>query len=159
MTTQVIKLDDFKRDTWSEVELNNAEMIVDFVQNIMNEHNFDYIHQQYSDSTYVQHSRGIPDHLAGVLNYIGNFVKRFPEFSYNVKNIYVDGDYVTLHSHATIKKSHRGNDKKGLNIVDTWKISGNNIEAHWDAIQPLDSFMRLYAFFTGGAIRNNNGVF
>ncbi|USD67424.1 ester cyclase [Vibrio sp. SCSIO 43136] len=159
MEKPTINLEQFKRDSWSDTETQNAEKIVDLVQNLMNTHDYDYVEKTFAQSTYKQHNRGIPDTLNGLLGYLRNFTKQFPEFSYSVKNIYVDGDYVTLHSHATLKKAHRGNDKKGMNIVDTWKISGNNIEAHWDAVQPLDWFMRLYTFLTGGAIRNSNGPF
>ncbi|BDU39835.1 nuclear transport factor 2 family protein [Vibrio nigripulchritudo] len=159
MDTVIIDKNKFKRDYWTEKENSNAELIMDFVQNIMNNHDFEYVKSKYDNSNYVQHNRGIPDKMMGVIEYVKKFAGRFPEFSYDVKSVYVDGDYVTLHSHATIKKSHRGNDKKGMNIVDTWRINGSDIEEHWDAIQPLDTFMRFYTLVAGGAVRNSNGVF
>ena len=71
----------------------------------------------------------------------------------------MDGDYVTFHSHATLKEEDRGNDQKGMNIIDTWKIENGKIVEHWDSIQPLDVFMRFYVGLNGGDIQNANGVF
>ncbi|MEM1270403.1 MAG: nuclear transport factor 2 family protein, partial [Bacteroidota bacterium] len=100
-----------------------------------------------------------PDGLEGLTEFLRRFVGRFPEYGYDVKRILVDGDTVMFHSHVTTKASHRGDDTKGFNIIDTWRIQGGTIADHWDAIQPLDGFMRLYVWLTGGAIRNANGVF
>ena len=83
----------------------------------------------------------------------------YPEYSYDVKHIYADGDHVVFHSHATLKKEDRGNDRKGMNIIDTWRIEDGRIVEHWDAIQPLDRGMRLFVLLNGGNIRNSNGVF
>jgi len=44
--------------------------------------------------------------------------------------MYVDGDYVTVHLHATNNKKHRGNPKKGLNIMDIWKVEDGVILEH-----------------------------
>ena len=76
-----------------------------------------------------------------------------------MKHIYVDGPFVILHSHATSQKSHRGNPQKGLNIMDTWKVEDGVITEHWDAVQPIHGFMRLYALLTGGKFRNQNSYF
>ena len=154
-----IELESLKKDNWSEQELENVNLVVDFVQHIMNNHDFDYILEKHGDTPYVQHNRTMPDGINGVVGTVKQFSKRFPDFTYDVKHILADGDYVMLHSHATINKKHRGNDKKGLNIKDTWKIENGKIVEHWDAVESIDSFMRFYGFLTGGAVRNTNGVF
>jgi len=48
---------------------------------------------------------------------------------------------------------------QGMNITDTWRLEGGRIVEHWDSIQALDVFMRLYSLMSGGTIRNSNGVF
>ena len=154
-----IELESLKKDNWSEQELENVNLVVDFVQHIMNNHDFDYILGKYGDTPYVQHNRTMPDGIKGVVGTVKQFSKRFPDFTYDVKHILADGDYVMLHSHATINKKHRGNDKKGLNIKDTWKITNGKIVEHWDAVESIDGFMRFYGLLTGGAVRNTNGVF
>jgi len=161
MTSDIIKinLDNFKRKSWDSEEYKNAVLVVDFVQKLMNDHDFDAIEQKYGNQPYLQHNRSMTDSIKGVLTVVKSFANRFPDYTYDVKHINVDGEYVTFHSHATINKKHRGNDTKGLNIIDTWKVVDGKIVEHWDAVQPLDLFMRFYNLLTGGAIRNKNGVF
>ena len=159
MANLTIDFDSLKQEHWSSKELRNAELISDFVQHLMNDHDFDYVLETYGNANYVQHNRTIPDGMVALVGFVQAFAKRFPEYTYDVKSIIADGDYVTFHSHATINKRHRGNDKKGLNIIDTWRLKDGDIVEHWDAIQPLDGFMRFYALLTGGRIRNINGVF
>lgn len=159
MANLTIDFDALQQAHWSSQERSNAERITDFVQHLMNDHDFEYVRETYGNAHYVQHNRNIPDGIVALIGYVEAFAKRFPDYTYDVKRILADGDYVTFHSHATINTQHRGNDKKGLNIIDTWRLKEGDIVEHWDAVQPLDTFMRLYALLTGGRIRNNNGVF
>lgn len=155
----LIDLPSLQKPGWTEQELENAKVITDFVQNLMNNHNFDYVLEHYNDSAYVQHNRNLPDKVTGLVGFLKEFVEEYPDYTYEVKHIYVDGDYVIFHSHATLKKEDRGNDKKGMNIIDTWRVENGRIVEHWDAIQALDGFMRFYSLLNGGNIRNDNGVF
>lgn len=154
-----IDLSSLQKPNWTEQELQNARIITDFVQNLMNHHNFDYVLQHYNDSAYVQHNRNLPDKVTGLVSFLQEFVEEYPDYSYDVKHIYVDGDYVIFHSHATLDKEDRGNDQKGMNIIDTWRLENGRIVEHWDSIQALDGFMRFYMLLSGGNINNNNGVF
>ena len=154
-----IDFNSLKRDNWSVQETKNAELVVEFVQHLMNDHDFDYIMERFGKGSYTQHNRGMTDGLNGVVEYVSKFVKRFPDFTYDVKHIYVDGQYVTFHSHSTANKKDRGNPNKGFNIMDIWKIENGQLVEHWDAIQPIDGFMRLYAAFAGGSVKNDNSLF
>ncbi len=154
-----INLAALKKASWSAEETQNVTLITDFVQHLMNNHDFDYVQEKYNNGLYLQHNRNITNGIAGVIDTVKNFAKTYPEYTYDVKHIYADGNYVIFHSHATIKKKHRGDDTKGLNIIDTWKIENGKIVEHWDAIQPLDFSMRLFVLLNGGKIRNSNGVY
>ena len=154
-----INFNSLQKTNWSEQEVNNAKLITDFVQNLMNSHDFDYVLANYNDSAYKQHNRNITDKMTGLVNFLKEFVEDYPEYSYDVKHIYVDGNYVIFHSHATLYQEDRGNDQKGMNIIDTWRIENGKIVEHWDSIQALDGFMRFYSLMSGGTIRNANGVF
>ena len=159
METLKVDLEKLKKGHWTPEELENVELIADFVQNLMNDHNFEYVLKRYGNASYTQHNRNIPDSMEGLVNVLRDFTKRFPDYCYDVKQIIADGEHVVFHSHATLKKSHRGNDRKGLNIIDNWKIQDGEIVEHWDSLQPLDGFMRFYVLMNGGKIRNANGVF
>lgn len=155
----VIDLQSLQKPNWTEQELANATLVTDFVQNLMNNHDFDYILERYNDSSYVQHNRNLPDKINGLVGFLQEFVEEYPDYTYDVKHIYVDGDYVIFHLHATLEKDDRGNDEKGMNIIDTWRLEDGRIVEHWDSIQALDIFMRFYSLISGGSIRNGNGVF
>ena len=159
MDTLKINFDSLKKNSWSDQEIKNVKLIIDFVQHLMNNHDFDYVSEKFTNQVYLQHNRGIPDGMNGLIKFVKDFAKRYSEYTYDVKHIYADGDFVIFHSHATIKAQHRGNDQKGLNIIDTWRIENGQIAEHWDALQPMDGFMRFFNWMNGGKTRNLNGVY
>ncbi len=159
MPASVLPIDIERQDSWSDAEDANVRVVVDFVYNLMNAHNFDYVRRTYGPHPYVQHNRNIPDGIDALVDYVSTFAKRFPDYTYDVKRVLADDDFVTFHSHATVRAAHRGKDGQGLNIIDTWRIVDGQVVEHWDAVQPLDGFMRFYALLNGGKIRNQNGVF
>ena len=159
METIKIDINKLKRDNWSVNELQNAELVVDFVQHLMNDHDFDYIRDKFGAHPYKQHNQSMTDGLGGVLKVVSDFAKRFPDYTYDVKHVYVDGDFVTLHSHATNNRKHRGNPQKGLNIMDIWKVKDGQLVEHWDAVQPIHGQMRFYFWMVGGKFNNENTYF
>ncbi|MEW8545749.1 MAG: hypothetical protein AB2693_19685, partial [Candidatus Thiodiazotropha sp.] len=75
----VIDLESLQKPGWTEQELANAALITDFVQNLMNNHNFDYILERYNDSSYVQHNRNLPDKITGLVSFLKEFVEDYPD--------------------------------------------------------------------------------
>ena len=155
----VIEFAALEKEGWTDEERANVALISEFVQLVMNDHDFDEVLAKYDNDSYVQHNRNLPDGLDGLVGFLKEFVSDYPEYSYDVKHIYADGDHVVFHSHATLEKEDRGNDEKGMNIIDIWRVEDGRIVEHWDAIQPLDRSMRLFVLLSGGDIRNSNGVF
>ena len=145
--------------SWSDQESHNVRAVGQFVELLMNKHDFDSVLETFNNDQYRQHNRNLPEGIEGLVGFLRDFTKRFPEYSYDVKRVLADGDYVVFHSHATVKSADRGNDRKGWNIVDVWKLEEGKIVEHWDSIQSLDLMMRIYSVYAGGHIRNGNGVF
>ncbi len=154
-----IDVEALRRPSWSPAEAANAALVADFVQLLMNEHDFAALEDRFGGGAYRQHNHGIRDGLDGVIETVGGLVKRFPEYAYDVKHILVDDDVVVFHSHATLRAAHRGNDRKGFNITDRWRVQNGELVEHWDSIQPMDLFARCYVLLTGGRVRNNNGSY
>lgn len=125
----------------------------------MNNHDFEYTRKKHEGISYTQHNRAIPNEIEGLLGYVKTMVKRFPDYSFDVKKIFADDDYVILHSHATMNAKHRGNEKKGFIITDTFRLENGKLAEHWDAIQAIDTFSRFIMLVTGGEIGNNNPTF
>lgn len=157
--TPVISLDAHVQEHWTQQEADNAALVVDFFQRLMNEHDFEYILRTFDNGSYIQHNRGIPDGMSGLVGYVKTLVKRFPDYSYDVKRIISSGDFVVLHSHVTLKAAHRGDEKKGFIITDTFRIENGKLAEHWDAMQPIDFFTRFLVLISGGTIANNNPTF
>lgn len=159
MDTPTIDFESLRRPHWTPQETENARLIADFITLLMNEHDFEAVRGRYGNAAYLQHNHTISDGIDGVLETIQSYSKRFPEYSYDVKHILVDDDIVIFHSHATLRKAHRGDPRKGFNITDRWRIADGQIVEHWDSVQPIDGFGRMFALFTGGAVRNQNGTY
>jgi len=159
LQTAKIELDSHLQDHWTQQEKENVAVVVDFFQHLMNEHNFIYTLKTYGEGSYIQHNRAIPNEISGLVGYVKNMTKRFPEYSFDVKRIIADGEFVVLHSHATLKAKHRGNEKKGFIITDTFRLENGKLAEHWDAIQPIDTNSRLLFLMTGGKVENGNPTF
>ena len=154
-----IDLQQHLQEGWTQQETDNARTVVDFFQHLMNEHNFEYTLQNYGHSSYTQHNRAIPNEIPGLVGYVKQITKRYPEYAFDVKRIIASGDFVVLHSHATLKAKHRGNEKKGFIITDTFRLNNGQLAEHWDAIQPIDGFTRFFFWMAGGKIGNDNPTF
>lgn len=155
------KLGDYERFLklqWSDREVENLKVVAGFLQ-FLRAKDFDKLLYEYENHPYVQHNIGMETGVMGVIKEGKKAVKQFPEFSIEPKQVYVDGEFVIIHSHMTAKKAHRDNDRKGLNVIDIWKVLDGKITEHWDSIQPIDFGVRLFSLFTGGTIKNNNGRF
>lgn len=154
-----IPFEQLKQDHWTEQETKNASVVVDFFQRLMNDHDFDYVTRTYADGSYIQHNRAIPPEMSGVVGYVKTLTKRFPDYSFDVKHIISSGDLVVLHSHVTLKAQHRGNERKGFIISDTFRLEDGKLCEHWDAMQAIDLFTRFLMLLTGGAVANDNPTF
>lgn len=154
-----IDFDTLTQPHWSDTERANARLALEFVQLLMNDHDFDAVGAQFGDGTYTQHNRSMRDGIPGVLAAVQRIVNRFPGYSYDVKSIVASGDRVVVQSHVTMRPSHRGSDRKGFNIFDMWRFEDGRIVEHWDSLEPIDLPMRWYFALTGGRVRNENGVF
>ena len=56
MESLKIDLEKLRKDTWTEEEYENAALVLDFVQNIMNDHNFNYVRERFGNHRYKQHN-------------------------------------------------------------------------------------------------------
>ena len=148
----------FIKPHWTEEEKHNLSVVVRFVEGIKAK-NFDEVISEFSDHEYVQHNRSVGSGVKEIVEANRMLAKKFPEFTLEAKHVYIDGAFVTFHSHVTLKKKHRGDDRKGLNVIDIWKVVDGKMVEHWDALQPLDFSSRLFMLLSGGSVKNNNGVF
>lgn len=156
---QIINLDALSQKHWTDEEKRNAGVVVEFFQTLMNHHDFEATLKRFGDIPYVQHNKAIPDGIPGLVGYVKRLVKRFPDYGFDVKRIIASGDFVVLHSHATLKAAHRGDDSRGFIVTDTFRLVDGQLAEHWDALQPIDFATRFLFLLTGGARGNKNPIF
>ncbi len=156
---QTIVFDAMIQEHWTDRERQNAKVVVEFFQTLMNEHDFEATLKRFGNTPYVQHNKAIPDSIPGLVGYVKQLVKRFPEYGFDVKRIIASGDFVVLHSHATLKAAHRKNENKGFIVMDTFRLENGHLAEHWDALQPIDFATRVLFLLSGGAVGNKNSIF
>ncbi|MEO0472096.1 MAG: nuclear transport factor 2 family protein [Bacteroidota bacterium] len=159
METIQIRFDQHQKSHWTDQETKNVRLLIDFVQQLMNNHDFEQVLKEFNNSRYRQHNRSIPDGMEALVKYVADFAKRYPDYTYDVKHIHADGDIVIFHSHITTSKKDRGDDSKGINVSDTWRVENGQIVEHWDSLQPINGFLRFLFWVIGGKVANRNGVF
>lgn len=47
-----LNLDRLKKPNWTAEETKNAEVVLDFIQHLMNDHDFDYIKSEFGQQPY-----------------------------------------------------------------------------------------------------------
>jgi predicted SnoaL-like aldol condensation-catalyzing enzyme len=118
----------------SEKEIRNEKIIREFYNNVFIAKNASAA-VNYLEENYIQHNPNVP---TGRDAFINIFTKIFqnPLFNIEIKRIYVDGDYVIVHSFSP-KRSFESTDNV---VVDIYRIDNNGkIAEHWDVIQPIPS--------------------
>ena len=79
---------------------------------------------------------------------LAKFLKGFPAFKYDVKQVFADGDYVIVHSYLTgvpktgelVSSPMPGavpKPKLADEVVDIYKIVDGKIVLHWDVVEPV----------------------
>jgi predicted SnoaL-like aldol condensation-catalyzing enzyme len=159
MSVLKIDFDKLQQAHWSEEEQKNVAIISDFIQKLMNDHDFDYIKKKYGAHRYLQHNLTMSDGITGVIETVEEIVKRSPEYCYDVKYIMASKDMVMTHTHMTTKAKNRGNKNKGFIITDRWKLVNGEIVEHWDAIQPISGLFRFIVWISGRKLKNANPLF
>ncbi|GAB5407181.1 MAG: hypothetical protein Aurels2KO_54120 [Aureliella sp.] len=149
---------EFAKDHWTQDERDNFAVVAGFLT-VLRAMDFDRLLSEYGDHPYVQHNVTMHDGVKGVAKAGQKATKWFPEFAIDTKRIFVDGNFVVVHSHMIAKTAHRDNDRRGQNVLDVWQVTDGKIVEHWDSIQPLDFLGRLFNLLTGGIVKNDNGVF
>jgi predicted SnoaL-like aldol condensation-catalyzing enzyme len=79
---------------------------------------------------------------------LARFLEKFPQFKYEFKHVYVDGDFVIVHSLVTgvpgigsvVSSPQPGvkpQPKVGDEVVDIFRIRNGKIVEQWDTVEPI----------------------
>jgi predicted SnoaL-like aldol condensation-catalyzing enzyme len=109
----------------------NRQAVLAFYEKGLNQKDADAA-LAYVGNRYVQHNPGAADGPDGFRKFIAFMREKFPNSHSEIKQSFVDGDYVILHVHAVREPGTRGNA-----IVDIFKLENGRIVEHWDVVQPI----------------------
>ncbi|UZF23894.1 nuclear transport factor 2 family protein [Ralstonia pseudosolanacearum] len=105
---------------------------VEFADMVAHQKKVDEAAATYLAEPYIQHN---PKSASGVDAFrIGMkaIVSAVPNRRYDIQRVFVDGDFVILHSHVT-----SGPGDRGVVIVDIYRAANGKFVEHWDVMQPV----------------------
>ena len=108
-----------------------AELVMEFYQKFVIEGDLS-IGPRYIGDPYIQHNTIVDNGLEGVIAFVKELRRKYPEMTFEFKRVLVDGDYVLLHSHVITKPELRG-----VSVFDLFRLDGDKLAEHWDVIQNI----------------------
>jgi predicted SnoaL-like aldol condensation-catalyzing enzyme len=122
----------------------NEKNVLAFYELALNQKQGQAAVDRYVGSRYIQHNPGVDDGIQGFVKLIDFLREKYPQSHNEIKQAFVDGNYVILHVHAVSEPGTRGNA-----IVDIFRLDDQGkIVEHWDVVQPIPD-----------QSANNNGMF
>jgi predicted SnoaL-like aldol condensation-catalyzing enzyme len=120
----------------------NKKIVTALYNAALNDKDFEKA-RQYLGDKYIQHNPVAADGPEGLKGFIEFLKAKFPNNKSEIKRIFAEGDYVIVHVHAVREPGTRGNA-----IIDIFRLEGDKVVEHWDAVQPIPE-----------KAANNNGMF
>ena len=121
--------------SWSQAhtaqEEANRQAVLAFYEKGLNQKDADAA-LQYVGDRYVQHNPTAADGPEGFRKFVAFLRDKTPNSHSDIKQSFVDGDYVTLHVHAVREPGTRGSA-----IIDIFRLEKGKIVEHWDVVQPI----------------------
>jgi predicted SnoaL-like aldol condensation-catalyzing enzyme len=88
--------------------------------------------ENYGGSHYIQHNPQAPDGFEAFIQFVEDFLKQFPQVSYDIKRTVAEGELVALHS--LLKTSP---EDRGTAVADFFRLEEGKVVEHWDVLQPM----------------------
>ncbi|WP_218169904.1 nuclear transport factor 2 family protein [Pseudomonas costantinii] len=116
---------------YTEQEQQNKRNVMEFYEQGLNQKNFDKA-ALYLGDRYIQHNPNAEEGIEGFRKFVSFLKQRFPGSKSEVKQVFVDGDFVILH----VKNTGR---EEGVTraIIDIFRMENGKIVEHWDTIQAV----------------------
>lgn len=108
----------------------NKKRVVEFYRKALDQKDLSAVDKYLGP--YRQHNPQAADGPEGLKGFINYLKSSAPDFRFEIKRVFADGDYVILHVHGIPAPGARG-----LAIVDIFRVDGEKIVEHWDVIQEI----------------------
>jgi predicted SnoaL-like aldol condensation-catalyzing enzyme len=115
-------------------EASNKAAVLAFYEAALNRKEFTTA-SRFLGPTYKQHNPKAADGMDGFRLFIENMKANWPQSHSEIKQAFVDGDYVILHVHKIPEPKGRG-----VAIIDIFRLSKGKIVEHWDVTQEIPEY-------------------
>jgi predicted SnoaL-like aldol condensation-catalyzing enzyme len=105
--------------------------VLTFYEHVVKNRNF-AAGAQYLAPDLIQHRNDVADGAEGLREFIDRMRVAYPHGSYEIKRVFVDGDYVILHVHVVREPGSRGSAH-----IDIFRLEGGKVAEHWDVDEPI----------------------
>ncbi len=109
-----------------------AELVVAMIDMSFNQRKVAEAFHKYVGPTYTQHNPRSPDGKEANIAALSAYVASVPELKYDIKRVFVDGDFVIVHAQMM-----SGPGDLGKAVVDILRLENGKIVEHWDVVQPV----------------------
>jgi predicted SnoaL-like aldol condensation-catalyzing enzyme len=114
------------------IEANKA-VVADFIATVFNgTHQVDEGAARCLGPTYRQHNPEVADGKEAFIANFKTFFAAHPHSTFDVKRMFCEGDFVTVHAHWKLHPEDRG-----FAVMDIFRLENQRIVEHWDAVQPI----------------------
>ncbi len=117
-----------------------ARIVLDFFQRYVIEHD-PSLGPRFFGKSYTQHNPMVADGPDGLRQFAELLGEQYPDLEVELKQVFVDGDYVILHHHAKggpgTHGSEWGSATQGTAVMDIFRLEGDRIVEHWDVLQDI----------------------
>jgi predicted SnoaL-like aldol condensation-catalyzing enzyme len=115
----------------------NKAVVSDFIDTVFNgTHRVDEGAARCLGPTYRQHNPDVADGKDAFIASFKTFFADHPESTFEVKRMFCDGDFVTVHAHWKLHPEDRGSA-----VMDIFRLENQRIVEHWDVVQPIPATM------------------
>jgi predicted SnoaL-like aldol condensation-catalyzing enzyme len=126
----------------------NKRLVETLCNTVFKNHDFSKLDEIMKDD-YIQHNPDTPQGKSGFKEFFEEIFDAIPDFSYTMKRIVAEGDFVMMYSSTTgtHEKEWLGNpptgNKLNFDVVDIFRIEDGKIAEHWDVADTLKLFTQV----------------
>jgi steroid delta-isomerase-like uncharacterized protein len=126
----------------------NKQAVLTLYETVFRKHDFSRLDDIMKED-YIQHNEDCPQGKDGFVEFFEDIFRGIPDFSYTMKRIVAEGDFVMMYSTTTGTHENEwlgcpptGN-KLNFDVVDIFRIEDGKIAEHWDVADTLKLFTQI----------------
>jgi len=126
----------------------NQALIAEFAQQVFTNKDLSQL-DRFMTENYIQHNPLVAQGRVGFKDFFKNWFESVPNFSYQLRNLIVNHDYVWVYGTYSGTHTHEWlgipatNKEYKFNGVDIFRIENGKLAEHWDVLDVYGLFKQL----------------